>query len=159
MTDRFSQLLEKLEFYSVADKSEATEEAIHNFEAELGQSLPDDYREFLRHHGKTAASGLAFPDPDQPGRPGGGVGVFYGLRADGEYDLKSEWEGMKDRVPPGLLPIADSPGGLICLSLSGKKRGSILWWAAEDSRAADEDPYLVAPSFTDFLNSLYICES
>ena len=160
MDDTFGHLVKKLGFYPLTDQPGVTEKTIHDFEEELGQPMPDDYREFLLHHGMVAATGLVFPDPNQPSKPGGGVGVFYGLQPGSEYNLLSEWEGTKGEIPPGLLAIADSPGGLICIVLSGDERGAVYWFAAEDSRSgSDDDFYLIAPSFTAFIHSLYLDDS
>jgi hypothetical protein len=149
MATLFDDLTAKLGFYWVKSRSEVDDSTISEFERLLGCCLPEDYREFLRVYGMTAATGLVFPS-------GGGVEVFYGLQQEGGYNLQGEWEGMRERVPPNLLPIADSPGGLICLSLAASEIGAIYWWASEDVRAGGKEVTLIAPSFTAFMNSLSV---
>ena len=151
MVTRFDELTARLGFFWVGPQSEVADSTIRAFEAHLGHELPEDYRDFLRGHGMTAATGLSFPS-------GGGVEVFYGLQEEGEYNLQEEWEGMQERVPSHLLPIADSPGGLICLSLAPEEKGAIYWWASEDVRSGDEELSYIAPSFTAFMNSLTLDE-
>jgi hypothetical protein len=151
LTTRFDELTARLGFFSVGIQSKVADSVIGAFEDQLGHKLPEDYREFLQAYGMTAATGLNFPS-------GGGVEVFFGLQEEGEYNLQSEWEGMRERIPPHLLPIADSPGGLICLSLVPSEKGAIYWWASEDCRSRDQELAYIASSFTDFLNSLSLDE-
>jgi len=67
------------------------------------------------------------------------------------------------RMPDNLVPIGDDPGGnLICISVSGKDCGSLLFWNLEGEAdveegevASYENVSLIAPSFSAFLNDLF----
>src|SRR5262249_39333648 len=137
MNDRFADLTHRLGCYSVASEATVPEDAVTQFEQEVSLRLPDDYKAFLEHHGMSVAPGLIFPDPNQPAEPGGGVGVFFGLQATGDYHLLDEWEDMQSRIPDCWLPIAASPGGSICLAISGDARGSV-WWVSETAKGEDK---------------------
>lgn len=157
MPSRYSDVMAELGFRSIDSPPGVDEGAVEDFETRLGVALPEDYREFLLDYGKVAATELAFPDPDRPGKWGAGVEVFYGLQPGGSYDLADEWDGMRDRLPPGVLPVTDGTGGIVCLGISEADRGRVFWWAAESCRAPREKWfYPIAPSFDGFLRSLRV---
>ena len=82
--------------------------------------------------------------------------MFLGVDSDNEYDILSTREGLSGRLPDHLLPIAESPGGQICLAISGSDRGKVFWWGLECIVGADAEPRFVADDFDSFMSSLYI---
>jgi hypothetical protein len=56
-----------------------------------------------------------------------------------------------------MLPIADSPGGQICLGLQGETRGKVYWWdRSEPSENPNDNLELIGHDFESFINSLYV---
>lgn len=137
-------------------------EKIALFEVRSRIALPKEYKEFLLH----ANGGAPVPDGfDVPGwrHVNSCVARFYGIH-NGEYsNLEKECEQFTDRLPPGIIPIADDQGGnLICLGIQGKRRGKIYFWDHEDEfddhgegRQDYGNVYLLADSLDEFLSKLY----
>jgi hypothetical protein len=56
-----------------------------------------------------------------------------------------------------MLPIAESPGGQICLGLAGEERGKLFWWDRSEPHAEPRrNLEMIASDFDTFLNSLWI---
>jgi hypothetical protein len=136
------------------------EQLIRQFETQIGTSLPQEYRDFLARFG-----GAAFPDTfEAPIREPGHSGeyacpsVFFGFYKPNQrniphsLDLTGNYSEYKKRVQRGLLPIAQAIGGnLICLAISGLRRGNIYYWDHETSELL-----FVASSFGEFLSNLQL---
>lgn len=139
-------------------------EQIEEFEREFRIALPSQYRDFLlAHNGGSFADSVWFANE----LTGAEVWIeeFYGLDCSvlTSSDLRSVMSVLQgpvagrsyERIPGELIPVADSPGGQLCLGVSGKPRGSVFWWDMEEPA---EDPYdntiLCADSFDSFLAGL-----
>ena len=90
-----------------------------------------------------------------------GISWFYAIY-EGEYE--SFLRGCRfngDRLPKGLIAIGrDSFGNLICISVGLGNYGKVYFWEYKGSVPLGEEPwwdnvFLIANSFTDFINSLY----
>jgi hypothetical protein len=162
MNETIVAQLDKFGWYPLEGHRVATDELmIERLELNLGFKLPSPYREFLMAYGMSSRGKRAvYPDRHRPGQPGGRLGVIYGLNPSSTYDLWRRKSGLGDRLPPHILPIADSPGGMICLSLAGDDCGKVYWWdRAEDSDDPRENLTLIADDFESFIGSLHIDES
>ncbi|WP_039455474.1 SMI1/KNR4 family protein [Candidatus Jidaibacter acanthamoebae] len=90
------------------------------------------------------------------------IAWFYAIH-DGEYsNLLREYKFDGDRLPKGLIAIGKSSGGnLICISVGLRNYGKVYFWDHKGCvRLGEEEPwwdnvFLIANSFTDFINSLY----
>ena len=159
MPNKYQQIVKRLELEPVDKPVRLSEKALLGFERTIGQPLPADYREFLSRYGFVHGCGVAFPEYGQPAKPSGGVEVFLGVNPDDGYDIMDTKEGLSGRLPDHLLPIADSPGGQICLALTGTDTGTIFWWGLECISGANTQPVRIADDFDSFMNSLYLDEN
>lgn len=126
-------------------------------ENEIGAAIPEPYRTFLLRYNGGAPSPNVVDVEEAPGTPTD-VQVFFGLRRSVETSTLS-WNKctFADRLPSALLPIAvDSGGNLFCLTLSGPRRGNIMYAALE---TPSPEFYLVAADFDRFLAKLRDWES
>jgi SMI1 / KNR4 family (SUKH-1) len=158
MANKYDAQMEKLRTYFLSGNLEVSSEVIDEFEREIGFTLPEDYREFLSRYGLSAQRGYpTWPDIRRPGEPGGGVDWWYGLNPTESRDLLRNWKGFRGRIPSHLLPIAESPGGQICLCLAGEKRGKLFWWDRSEPHAElGQNLTLIAHDFDTFINSLWL---
>lgn len=137
-----------------------TEEDIATAEAELGLSLPEQYKRFLLNYNGGYPEPDAFPIQNNPSDTHGLVHYFLCIKKDDIYNLMTYVTRFRGRVPGELLPIAVDPGGnLICLSVVGANRGQVYFWEHEEEAPEGELPgygnvYLVADSFDQFFNDL-----
>jgi len=138
-----------------------TQEEVAALERLLGFQLPSDYAAFLLRYNGGSPTPDTVPIQDWPaGGTHDEVRMLYHLGsdpADDVYDLRWNFEMLAGRIPPGLLPIADTGGGDdFCLWLTGDERGSVV---LRDHEAEDDPPtcanlHRVAPTFTTFLELL-----
>lgn len=154
----------------LADQSPpASPEEVEALEAEIGSSLPGDFRRFLmRCDGGHAGGACCFLGPT----PDGGdtyvtIADVFGLRRDDHRSLRHRLRGPgtgTSRRWPSLIPIMGDPGGnLICLGLTGEGRGRVYFFdheRAPDPAAWDGDVEhaghleRLADSFADFVAGL-----
>lgn len=133
------QLVERLGFWR-SDKwpwHPPNAQDVARLEGKLGGSLPDDYRYFLSKYGGGMLSSedgtikVAVAEPCPWGdlvRPE----LFYALLPGHRYDLEVQLETYRGRIPDGVLPIADDPGGnQTCLDVAGAFPGSVWFWDHE----------------------------
>jgi hypothetical protein len=141
---------------------------VASFEAELGEKLLDDYRQFLleTNGGVVAEANEWVPltRSSRTGPFGDGflVDLFFPVCDDNypELELRSEFRDYSGRIPIHTLPIARNAfGDLILLVLRGAERGATYAWdhEAEGLSPSVDDPhntYKMTASFSDLLNSL-----
>jgi hypothetical protein len=80
------------------------------------------------------------------------IDVFYGLS--NQYNLETEVEDYQGRLPSGLIPVAQDPGGnQICLAIEGPDCGSVYFWYQE-YEGEPNAIWLVAKSWDEFMHLL-----
>jgi cell wall assembly regulator SMI1 len=136
-----------------AERLAAAEEQL----AALGQRIPQSYKAFLAEHdgGEPVRNQFSFEGEGE--LENGEVQVFLGIAPSPDGDLVSKAKVMRDRVPPGVIVIADDPGGNhICLDGRDGRDGPVLFWDHDyESDPPDEaNLYEVAPDLQTFLDSL-----
>jgi hypothetical protein len=132
------------------------------FEAEIGTTLPDDYRRFLlRSNGGSLGDKYCFENDEAYVRASavGGFQEPYSLRA-----ARGCYQGHPVRIPRALVWIMEDPGGnAVCLGLTGKHRGRVYFWVHDEEPDPDEwdgevetagNIRLLADSFTEFVAGL-----
>ena len=135
--------------------SEAT---VSEFEASVGATLPDDYREFLKHTNGGVPEPSYVPEPADLGISARG---FFSLGIpEGDLSMSralSTWDG---RYPDKYLPIVFCEGSnLLLLGVHEATRGQVVYWD-HDAEAEDGEPPRtdnltpVASSFTALLDSM-----
>ncbi len=128
----------------------ASPELVERLERQIGQALPDQYRDYLLQQ-----DGGRLADNNEA------VINIFGL---GEVpDWASMWNKLttfQGRVPPWLLPAAqDAYGNLYAISLRPSDFGSVWFWDHEEEADEGEPPSednisLKAGSWTGFLEGL-----
>ncbi len=161
-----------------------TEANLQHVERELGHPLPADYREFVRDYGGVDfLHGVTFPVNHFCE---GSLELFYGVApddlavglVDSYYQRRDSFVRWPIELVPGaklvrnmnestreiawpteLLPIGmDAGNNQICLSLAGLRTGAVFLWLNAPSYG-DQNVYLVADSFDEFMQSLYLRDS
>jgi hypothetical protein len=137
-------------------------EAVEKF---VGLSFPKEYKEHLLRYNGGRCSPSVFNFVENGEETSSAVDWFFSIY-DGEYDNLVDYINIykkdKERLPVRMLPIAhDSGGNLVCISCSGADEGKVFFWDHEKEDLPgilnDEyaNMYLVANSFTQFLNELH----
>lgn len=148
-----------------------TEEQINSLEREIGYSLPEGYRIFLKKYAGSRPRLLTcfqplVPLPINVFSSGKGCFDFF-MGAIDDYSLEQARKVYRDRIPNDLLPIGgDLAGGVICLGLVGIRIGKIYYWDPKNEWDIEEDGdievmqyqniHLIADSFNDFINRLEV---
>lgn len=130
------------------------ESELEAIETAIGEQLPEDYRWFLRHYGKSLfKEAVDCPTSDDETVP---FGFFYGANASGDGVLK-EYKFREGEFPSRFVPIGEaSLGDLYLLAGKGPHRGSVYYWCHDAGGWEGEDEdyscfEFIAPSFTDFI--------
>lgn len=139
--------------------------------ADLGLPFPPIYVEFLLAHNGGMVQPLRslprrFPIQGCKRDTHGLVHVFFNVGTGDVVDLAKEYETFRDRMPPGLLPIASDPGGnLICVACTGERGGQVFYWEQEFEANEDEgekvgwdNVYFIAESLEEFFRRLEVDE-
>lgn len=147
-------------------KEKLTEEKIKFAEAEIGEVLPPDYKDFLlRTNGGYPENGF-FKISYGDGRiEKGHVNYFLSIY-DGEHsNLLDYVKTYTERLPAGLLPVAyDDLGNLLVLRTRGENTGAIYFWDHDQEGYDSYDPEkaemgFVADNFESFILELGKAES
>lgn len=143
------------------------------FRAVIPGGLPDDYAETLLQLRRATdfkgviIEALGTPPPPIPGMferldATPGIDILYGLHTSSRNVFEA-WDGLKDRMPPGLVPIGeDYFSNQICIDVSEAGNGRVFhWWLVGDPGPDDENgrpgwgnTFLLAKSFTDLCRRL-----
>ncbi|MCP5098769.1 MAG: SMI1/KNR4 family protein [Chloroflexi bacterium] len=147
--------MNEIEFIPHQQLPEITEEAILEFEAELGKALPNDYRQYLRlHNGSLPVN----HDYWMPGESNWIETVFemYSISPRGHPQSLRNFIYDDYGIPSGWLPIADSGyGDYTVISLSVEDFGSIYYLFHEthgfDPSEKERGVYKLASSFLEWI--------
>lgn len=142
-----------------------TEEDVARAEAELGVALPPAYRRFLLAHngGRPAPADFKIAWRGQPFSPGwrtSTVGDFHAIYDGDAVNLLVDARTYKDRLPKGVLPVAEDPGGnLVVIGTEGDATGKVFFWVHELEGEFDETDAAnlgaIADDFDAFLAGLH----
>ena len=138
---------------------------VEAFEAEIGTTLPDDYRQFLLRSNGGRLDWYRFDGPTPDGKTWPVViSDVGGLREESDLSLRAArrcYQGSELQIPRPLLWIMGDPGGNgICLGLTGRYRGRVYFWIHDEQPVPEEwdgevetagNVVLLADSFTDFV--------
>lgn len=136
---------------------------IKEFEDFIEAKLPKDYIEHLLKYNGGRSEEDCYPFIELPALDDtiGDIHYFYALYEGDLSNLKKKYDVFKGRVPNEMISIAsDACGNQICLGIREPYYGKVYIWDHE-LEAADGEPirydniYLIANSFTDFINKLY----
>jgi len=137
---------------------------IDEFEIQLGNLLPDDYKKFLLKFNGGFPEKKIFHIDDQQGEDI--LSVLYGIDKENKtrehLTLAYNFNFLRIDLPQNILPIGHDPGGnYICMSLSEDNYGKIYFW---DHEVPNEDKngktnynnmYLIAEDFNVFIDNLH----
>jgi hypothetical protein len=157
-----------------------SEAELVEIESELGHSLPEDYREFLRDYGGFTVGNAGFPLRDNPDYlSGSSVDIFHvagtvpWIYTEGNRELLEQngpfpmefYQGLglvrpveEDEAefewPPELIEIGQDAGGSrVCLAIAGLRPGATFFWYDRGHKGG-QGVYLIADSFDEFIRSL-----
>ncbi|MEX2114857.1 MAG: SMI1/KNR4 family protein [Pirellulales bacterium] len=137
-----------------------SEAEVRTLEADLGVTLPQDYVEFLlQYNAAYMQHPVEFRVREQgPFVEGGTFDRCLGIvkewpECESGWNIDTNVEALDQRIPAGLVPIADSGTDPICIGVTADNYGKIYLWDSVDE-GADDNTYLVADSFTEFLGCL-----
>lgn len=144
--------------------SNVNEEEIKLFEKRYNVTLPPDYKQFLLENNGGKPEVRRFETKD--GKMTSSLMILFPLSEDAQPNLISVYNefNQKGIIPPNFLAIGDDPiENKICISISGNNFGAVYYWSL-DMEDVHEDNYIptetnfsiVAESFTDFMNSLFV---
>jgi cell wall assembly regulator SMI1 len=144
----------------VESEKNTTSKEIEQFEALIGQMLPDEFKQFLLLHngGSPEPEGFKFFLNDNEPEMAM-VAWFLALYEGEDENIRDDFYTFKDRIPKNMLAVARDPGGsLILLGLQDENKGQVFFWLreleAEDGEPATYDNVaFVANSFNEFLDS------
>jgi hypothetical protein len=145
------------------------EPAISAFEAELGTTLPEDYRAFLLdvNGGRTARSHRVFTMRMRKVRED--ETVLNSLNSlndpDTQFDLATQWRWERQWLPREVIPVGyDGFGGTVVVVVAGPRRGQVWFLDGADPRSEGSNPRVewfeqrdvskVADSFREFMVGL-----
>jgi hypothetical protein len=116
-------------------RRDPTESDLLWLEEEIGASLPEDYRLFLRSHGWCRCSeAMGFPMGEPaPWGDRAQISAFLGFSTETQRDLAFlVSEAFADSLPEGTIPIAaDEHGNLLLLGIAGAATERVWFWDRE----------------------------
>ncbi|GAA0135331.1 SMI1/KNR4 family protein [Paenibacillus sp. YSY-4.3] len=139
---------------------------IEALEGKYNIELPEDYKTFLLEYngGKPVIRRFSTLDDKQTSS----LMLLFPLSESNEPNLEGNYMEFNESkiIPSNLLPIGDDPiENKICISLSGNDRGYIYYWSLdmedideEDNLPSYKNMSLIAKSFTEFTNGLFVTE-
>ena len=145
----------------IDEEQQLSLESISLLEEKISAKLPLEYKSYLLLHNGGHPLKDFYPLINSKLTEEADVAWFLAFY-DGEYEnLVDDYNTYKNRIPQGFVPIARGSGGdLVCLCVEGLEYGKLYFWnhdweADEGEEVTFDNTYLIANSFTDFINSLY----
>lgn len=144
---------------------------LKKYEGIVEKPLPVDYREFLLHYGSAFVLDkyVCFEFHKKPMWEGSKealtIDVFYGFD-EGLNNLFRNETIFGARLPSNIIPIGGTTfDSQVCLCLDAENFGRVYFWDKDDEREITGDRendfgnvYLVAESFSEFIESLFVAE-
>jgi hypothetical protein len=134
---------------------------VRELEAALGVAFPDDYVAFLMKYNCAYMQHPVLFDVRTPGLcvSGGMLQCTLGVVKEEPYsestcNIRCNFELLEGRIPDGLVAIADAGPDPVCIRLTPEEHGQVYLWDSA-AEGAHDNTYLVADSFSEFLNLLY----
>jgi cell wall assembly regulator SMI1 len=160
--NRYDEVMRRIQSrWVLTGVAPGTEEDIRRVEQEIGHELPTDYRHFLAKYGFSAGEPyVGYGDFDNPEcvQAGTRVGVFYGAGISSDHGILSNYRFQHELLdmPVHLLPIANSEGDQICLSLAESDFGQVYLCVQPSLQTGnpEEDIIPIAKDFDTFVRSL-----
>lgn len=137
---------------------------IKEFEKHINLKLPNDYVEFLLEYNGGRFKEDAYEMLEPTHKKHGlfqGIDWFFTLTEDYNNNLLKNFKLYLNRMPEEFIPIGDDGcGNKICLCIDGKNYGKVYFWDHNWESDEGEEPtydnlYLIANTFTEFVNKLY----
>ncbi|WP_428659624.1 SMI1/KNR4 family protein [Runella sp.] len=138
---------------------------IEEFATEQGVIFPEDYEKFLYEYNGGFPVLQKFQTMDK--KENSSCEIFFGIDDDltiyKHLTLNEVWQSnIKMDMPEEIYPIGQDGGGnQICICLKGENYGKVYfydheWWNEDDEgNITWENLYLIANSFTEFLEKLH----
>ena len=135
-------------------------EEIAEFEKLIGATLPDDYKQFLLKHngGHPVMASCDLLEAINEDNLAIDIDWFYALHEGDISNLSKKFKYSRDRLTNEYIPIACDNDGWLCIAIKGENYGKVYYLTTNWSYWKEEDLnyiYLVANTFTDFINGLY----
>lgn len=138
-----------------------------SFEQKHSIKLPEDYKHFLTNIVNGGEVSCSNPVINIPNGGKTLLTIFLGIGAKGSFNMENDiWMLGEERLPQGMIPIADDPGGnYFFMQTIGENTGNIYFFDHEvepnEPPTIDDNPSmtLVTTSFTEFLNSIECIEN
>lgn len=115
---------------------------------DINQLIPDYYLKFIMSGNPKQYHGKVFDFKVNGKKQQSDTAAFFTLLGSKDIQIEYMFNIVRDRIPEGMLPIAnDSFGNLVLLHFA---KGRVYFWDHES-----EKTHLISSSFTEFLNSLH----
>lgn len=164
--NKYLAKMESLSYYYVWGNNSSknnTAEKIDFFEQLIGNKLPLNYKNFLLNYNCISFDEyVVFPFAETyPKGDVSMINVFFGFLPEDTYDLAKNYNNYRGRMPSDLIPIASDPGGnILCIAVSEDSNEKVFFWdheneeVFENGSCTNQNIYLVAKSFDEFIDSL-----
>lgn len=150
----------------IESKESTNIEEIRKFEKLIGAELPKDYVDFILRYngGHPIADTYDLIEPINENETFSGIEWFYPFGEQYKNNVIRYYSLFKDRLPNDFIRIASaSCGNDICICVRGENYGKVYLWDHENEAPEGQEPwydnvYLIANSFTEFMDKLYEVE-
>lgn len=131
-----------------------TSEYLDTLEAQIGCSLPADYKDFiLTTGGVLGLTRASFPVHGFEETEC--IAVIFGRDGGSNYDLIANFKDLGEDLEVPVLPIgSDHFGNYLFLGLHGEQKGKFYFWELHPASDAETNVHWVADTFTQFIDSL-----
>jgi len=136
-----------------------TEANFTTFELFIKESLPEDYKSFLRieNGGRPKPNRFSFITKDGK-REESNVHYFFALHQGKVGSIKNNFERYKNRIVSGYIPAGIDPfGNLIILGVTEESKSRIYFWDHEKEIEIPSvaNMFFIANSFSEFVAQLF----